>query len=299
MKKTFRLSHFIFLISHFAFLISPAQLPDTDIWLLDVSDSAGVIKLSNPVNITSRKGYDNQPAFSPDGKYILFTSIRDSSQQSDIYKYDLKTKQTTQFTNTPTSEYSPTFMPGGKVISVVMVEEDSSQRLWRFPLKGGKHTCVLPNVDSVGYHCWLSKNEAGVFILTQPFTLQLAHIQSGVYPKILADSIGRTIKPGKSSRSMYYTEKTRDDKNQLCHFNYPGLHTRKLPLIIDGEDFTMYDLHKEQIVYSQGTKLFTAVVYDNNSKKEIADLSSLGIKNITRIAISPDGKRMAVVCTSN
>src|SRR3989304_1572957 len=111
-----------------------AQLPDTDIWLLDIKDSAEQISFHHPVNITNRKGYDNQPVFSPNGKYILYSSQPDSGCATDIYKYDLKTKTITQFTKTQTSEYSPTFMPDGKNISVVMVEKDSVQRLWKFPL---------------------------------------------------------------------------------------------------------------------------------------------------------------------
>src|SRR6266566_3120871 len=100
------------------------QLPESDIWLLDIKDSAGTVSFQNPVNITNRKGYDNQPAFSPDGTFILYTRYDDSTKQSDIYKYDIKTKARTQFTKTLTSEYSPTFMPDGKNISVVMVEKD-------------------------------------------------------------------------------------------------------------------------------------------------------------------------------
>ena len=294
MSKYFLFSFLFSLFSSFSF----SQLPDTDIWLLDISDSAGQIKLSNPQNITKRKGYDNQPAFSPDGKYILFTSVRDSSQQADIYKYDLKTKQTTQFTKTATSEYSPTFMPDGKNISVVMVEKDSAQRLWKFPIKGGAPSCIMENVDSVGYHCWYNKNTLGIFILTNPFTLQIVNTKSQ-RPFIVADSIGRCIKMTSYNSIMCFTVKTKEDKNQFAQFILPGYGTSKLNLIIEGEDYTIYDYYKMNIVYSFGTKLFLANIGENNSKKEINDFSFLGIKNIARIAISADGKKMAIVCTTN
>ena len=134
-----------------------SQLPDCDIWLLDIKDSAGTISCSHPQNITNRKGYDYQPVFSPDGKYILYSSQRDSGGPTDIFKYDLTTKKTSQFTKTPTSEYSPTFMPDGKNISVVMVEPDSTQRLWKFPVNGDEPSLVMKGIDSIGYHCWFTK----------------------------------------------------------------------------------------------------------------------------------------------
>ena len=155
-----------------------AQLPDCDIFLLDIKDSAGQISFRNPVNITNRKGYDNQPAFSPDGKYLLYSSQKDSAGQTDILKYDLQSKTISPFTKTPTSEYSPTFTPDGKSISVVMVESDSAQRLWKFPLAGGEPTCVMKNVASVGYHAWINKDSVALFILTKRSEEHTSELQS-------------------------------------------------------------------------------------------------------------------------
>ena len=43
---------------------------------------------------------------------------------------------TTRVTNTPESEYSPTVTPDGAHISVIRVEADGTQRLWRFTIDG-------------------------------------------------------------------------------------------------------------------------------------------------------------------
>ncbi len=108
------MQRFIFIIFIFLSINCFAQLPNTDIWLLDIKATNDTIILTNPINITNRTGYDNQPSFSPDGETILYTSMRDG-KQTDIYKYDLKTKKITQFTNTSTSEYSPNVMPDKKI----------------------------------------------------------------------------------------------------------------------------------------------------------------------------------------
>ena len=74
----------------FTFSVS-AQLPETDIWLFKIEKKEGKYNYASPLNITHRKGYDNQPAFSPDGKSILYVCI-DSTNQADIYQYSVSKK---------------------------------------------------------------------------------------------------------------------------------------------------------------------------------------------------------------
>src|ERR1041384_5315433 len=132
----------------------PAPPPASDIFVLEVGTKKNKKtkevepKFSEPKKITDYAGYNNQPFFLPDGHRILYTSIRNG--QADVYQYDLKNGQTTQVTNTPESEYSPTLMPDGKNISVVRVEKDGTQRLWKFPLAGGPPSLLLSHVKPVG-----------------------------------------------------------------------------------------------------------------------------------------------------
>jgi Tol biopolymer transport system component len=124
-----------------------AQMPDTDIWLFDLEQKGDSFILSKGMNITDRPGYDNQPSFSPDGKFIYYTSYRDG--QADIYRYELASNIVKPFCQTPESEYSPTVTPDGKFVSVVRVEKDSAQRLWKFPVAGGPPLLVFKNIDSI------------------------------------------------------------------------------------------------------------------------------------------------------
>jgi dipeptidyl aminopeptidase/acylaminoacyl peptidase len=272
-----------------------AQLPNTDIWLLDVKANKDTVILSNPVNITSRAGYDNQPAFSPDGKYILYTSIRDE-KQSDIYKYDLKSKRTSQFTNTPTtSEYSPTFMPDGKNISVVMVEPDSAQRLWKFPVKGGTPSLIMDKVDSIGYHCWLDSNNIALFLITSPFQLVFTNIKTQKSMTIVHDTICRGMNLQKvfdtspyfiyAYKRTFYAVDIKTNKHfPLCNKNYPG------------EDFCF--ITPSNLIMPEGAKLYRNYTRFADSGKDwtlTADLSGYGFKKITRIAVSPDGSKIAIV----
>ncbi|MCW3085646.1 MAG: hypothetical protein JWP12_3012 [Bacteroidetes bacterium] len=274
-----------------------AQLPNTDIWLLDIKAEKDTIILSNPVNITNRVGYDNQPSFSADGNSILYTSIRDE-KQSDIYTYNIKTKTTTQFTNTPTtSEYSPNFTPDGKNISVVMVEPDSAQRLWKFPLKGGAPQLVMDKVDSIGYYCWLDNTHAALFLITTPFKFIITDLTTQESTAPIRDTIGRS----------FHLVKTKDEKKFFYSY-YRGIYSLNLTgkketrcetiKRFEGEDFCFIEPHK--IIMGDGPKLYlNNFKLSNDDGKldwtELSDLSKYGIKKITRIAISPDGKKMAIV----
>ena len=123
----------------------------------------GKVEIGKPINISNSPGYDNQPSFTPDGAAVLFTSVRgerkpdpanSAATGSDIYRYDIAPARLSQVTNTPEAEYSPTVTPDGRHISVIRVEGDGTQRLWRFTIEGTQPELVLRDVKPVGYHAW-------------------------------------------------------------------------------------------------------------------------------------------------
>jgi len=84
---------------------SPAATPAaSDIVIVDVKKrhdyktNTDDVSFGEPKKITDFLGYNNQPFFLPDGKSILYTSIR--NKQADIYRYDVESGKTTQVTDT-------------------------------------------------------------------------------------------------------------------------------------------------------------------------------------------------------
>ena len=162
--------------------------PATEVFYATVSNAAGIESI---VNISNNPGYDNQPSFLPDGSAILFSSNRDG-KQTDIYRYDIATKTLTQLTKTPEAEYSPTVTPDKRTFSVIRVEADGTQRLWRFDLDGSNPRLVLENVKPVGYHVWLDATHLALFVLGSPATLQVADTTTGT-AEVVSTGIGRTL----------------------------------------------------------------------------------------------------------
>ena len=185
-------------------LAAQAGPPATDIYLVRLRGAGGGAISDPPVNLTQRAGYDNQPAFTADGRALLYTSIRDDGQ-ADTYRLDLASRTSTRLTDTPESEYSPTPMPAGGGFSVVRVERDSAQRLWAFNAEGRAPVLLLPGIAPVGYHLWLDDHTLALFVLGSPNSLQIADTQLGT-GRTIAHDIGRSLQrvPG-SSRFSFLT----------------------------------------------------------------------------------------------
>ncbi|HVQ30631.1 MAG TPA: hypothetical protein VMV21_13670, partial [Vicinamibacteria bacterium] len=174
-----------------------AEPPATDIYLFGLQSRGGQPVLSPPRQVTDHAGYDNQPAFSPDGRTLYFTSF--ASGQTDIQRYDLDRGQAEAVARTPESEYSPLPMPGGG-LSVVRAEADGTQRLWRLS-EGQPPELLLPDVKPVGYHAWGDASTLVLFVLGEPPTLQVVDRHQGK-PEVVAKDVGRCLRPVPNRRAV-------------------------------------------------------------------------------------------------
>ncbi len=267
-----------------------ATPPASDIFILDVANRNGKMKLGQPVKITNYAGYNNQPSFMPDGQSILYTSIRD--KQADIYRYDIRAVTTTQVTKTPESEYSPTLMPDGKSISVVRVEADGTQRLWKFPLDGGSPTLILEQIKPVGYHLWIDDHTLALFILGKPNTLQLADLRTGK-AEVIRDNPGRILRRIPHENKFSYVHKVSDQNWLIESFDLKAKAVATIIQTFPGvEDYAWTPAG--DLLMANGAKLFIRMKSDW-AWQQIADYSNAGMKGITRIAVSPKGDRIAFV----
>lgn len=202
------------------------------------------MEFGEPMNITHREGYDNQPFFMPDGKTILYVSVRED-KQADIYKYNIKRCKSKRLTKTPEDEYSPTLMPDKKHFSVVRVEKDSTQRLWKFDLKGRHPELILPNIKGVGYHAWRSDSEVVLFMLGDTFRLDMVNIRTGEVTHI-DKQVGRCVQVAYMNWAIFYVSKKDSvwylmERTRLFSDNPKVKPQRLAPLPKGIEDFAVDD----------------------------------------------------------
>ena len=278
---------------------SPAATPGfSDIFIVEVKNERGGMRFSQPVKITTFAGYNNQPSFLPDGRSILYTSIRD--KQADIYRYDIRSGATSQITNTPESEYSPTLMPDGKNISVVRVEADGTQRLWKFPLAGGQPSLILEQTKPVGYHFWIDDHTLALFILGakgNPNTLQIVDVPTEK-AEIVAENPGRILRLIPHQNRLSFVHKISDQEWIIKAFDLKTRNIATLTKTFPGvEDYAWTPTG--MLVMAKDARLFKWNPAVDQDWQQIADFSQAGLKRITRIAVSPKGDRIAMVALQN
>lgn len=269
-----------------------APPPDTEIFLAPL-EPGGVV--GAPVNITHSPGYDNQPAFTPDGRSVLFTSIRGGTQ-SDIYRYDIGSGATARVTETMESEYSATVTPDGGHISVIRVEADGTQRLWRFTTEGRSPELVLTDVKPVGYHAWADAHTLVLFVLGSPATLQIADTATG-RASVLVTGINRSIQRMPNG-SISFVQKIGEGAAATLSIRELDPATKRITPLVDA----VAGAREADVAWTPDGLLLMAdkdVLYGwsrgQAAWRRVADLAALGLHGVSRIAVSPQGDRIAFV----
>jgi len=272
---------------------SPAALPPaSDIYLVQLQTKGGELKLGQPNKITDWNGYNNQPFFLPDNKSIFYTSIR-ADKQADIYRYNLEQQANERLTFDPESEFSPTLTPDGKFFSVIRVEADNTQRLWKFPLDKVSPVLVLKDIKPVGYHCWIDQNTVALFILGQPNTLQIVDVNTGK-AEVLAQNIGRTLRLIPKQAKLSFVHKV---SNQEWLIESLDLKTRQISTVIKtlpgSEDYAWTP--GGVLLATKEAKIYKWDPQKDSDWVQLSDFSGIGLKTLTRLAVSPKSDWLAVV----
>ena len=262
--------------------------PATDLWLAPMVEGAPVPERA--VNLTDRDGYDNQPSFSPDGQRILYTSFRDG--QTDIFRIDVATKTIRQVTHTPESEYSPAVMPDGEGISVVRVEADGTQRLWAFARDGSAPRLVLADVAPVGYYAWADDHTLVLFVLGDPPTLQIADTRTGL-AETRVHAVGRSIRRIPGTREVSFIRKRSEDYWGVRALDVATRAVRPIGPTLPGREDHAWT-PDGRLLMADGAVLYR---WDTLTRTwhPLADFSALGVTNITRLAVHPEGRLLAFV----
>jgi hypothetical protein len=269
-----------------------AQAPNTDIYLAALARHGDSLVIAGAENITRRAGYDNQPSFLPDGSGLLYTVI-DANGQADVWRYDIGSRRTSRVTASPESEYSPTVMPGGSRLSVIRVERDSTQRLWSFALDGSDPQLLLPALQPVGYHAWLGPDRLVAYVLGTPSTLHVID-RDGRNDEVRARDVGRALQriPGQGWYSF-----TRRDSTRAAWIVAQPLEGGPLAPLIRAPSDDEYHVWTPEGALLSATR--GAIVRWNGrtgADGEWLPIATIpGVKNISRLAVSPDGRWLAFV----
>jgi dipeptidyl aminopeptidase/acylaminoacyl peptidase len=266
---------------------------------LPFAGSADALRSATPQPVATERGYENQPFFSNDGRAILFTANRDR-KQTDIYEFDRIARRIRQLVATPEAEYSATITPDGAGFSVIRVEADGTQRLWRFDRNGTNPRVVLTDIKPVGYHAWIDENRLVLFVLGQPPTLQLASVATGK-AEIKARDIGRSLHRMADRRSVSFVQREADGEHWVKALEpASGAIT---PIVRAAPGSTARDcawLPDGTLLMSSGTRILAHRPSASAKPADVVwhdvfDAAAHQLGDVTRMAVAPDGKTLAIV----
>lgn len=277
--------------------------PNTNVYLFDlVTTDSGSYNLTQPKFLTNfnASGYNNQPTFINNDEMMLTVQVP-GEKQTDFYHLDLTNKVKTRFTGTYESEYSAEYIPQLRdkelnfQISCVRVatDENQTQYLWKYPYdRSNEGEAILEDLTGVGYYAWSSLTKLALFIVGEPHTLVAVDLATNDQVTITS-KVGRCLRRF-SNGDIAFVHMIDEKTWLLKRLNMSTYQPELITAMLEGvEDFTI--LEDGTVLMAQGSKIYKFNRAKDISWKEIADLSRLGLRNISRMAVNPDGNKIALV----
>lgn len=254
---------------------------ETEVYLLDLTKD-----LDSPINISQNPGYDNQPSFW-DNDHLLYTRTR--TGQTDIVRYNLNSKKTEWLCDTPQgSEYSPLRIPDSEAFSAIRLDTTGFQRLYRYTEDGKSELLFSPL--KIGYHHWVSDNTLLCTVLVEDY-MNLMLVQPNSSAKLITEKVGRSLhRIPKSSQLSFIQQK--EGRSILSSIDLTTQNIQTLLPLPEGVQDVAW-LASGTLIFAQGNTLFQ---WDPNTSSGIQVWKKLSrINNISRLALSPNGKLLALV----
>ena len=267
----------------------------TEIYLFDLKEQENTITIKNPINISNNDGYDNQPSFTEDGLGVLFTSFRD--EQSDISKYFIEENYRVWLTNTEESEFSPMPVPGKKkYFSCVRLNKDETQYVYKYSYKKKPPELLIPNLK-VGYYLWFNDKSLISFVIDDIETLQVTNFKYDIrYP--IQSNIGRSLNKIPESaglgNDLVSFISLDHEVPEIYSINPLNSETKYIvDALTDAQDITW--TVKGSLLMGKDNKIYKFHPGIDKDWKPIIIESEFSFNGISRLAISPDGTKLAVV----
>ncbi len=284
----------------------PALEYRTDIWLVEMETSTDSVSLGEPSNITPRRGYDNQPKYLLDGSGLLFSVgivVEDMEMRTDIFLHDLASGEQRKMTDTEESEYSPIPMPAGRGFSVVRLEGDGTSRLWFVDDQGDNTEVILPDTVAVNYYNWIDANRiallAGVPVSGEEkepwrIMLQIGYVNYGeTRPVVEMPKFSRALQLKPESNLLTVIRENEAGEKELSLLDLDSLEFSTLVKTLQGSHFGDFVWTKDPFLLMADDRVVYRLA--GEGWVMVRDYTDVLPGPITRLAVSPDNKQLAMV----
>ena len=276
-------------------VLAPLGPPQPDIYLAELSVFDGLHYLGPLQNVTNRPyTYDAQPAFTPDGRSLMYTTehVSRDAAQTEIHRYYLTSRRETRITRTDASEYAPVPIPGDRAFSAIRVEADSTQRVWRFTMEGMDGETLLGNLNAVEYHAWGSETAMLLYLRGEPPTVRIANLTTGE-SEVVASGVGRSLNKIPNRNAWSFVERVTASEAWISEVNIATHEVRRVMRTVGGGELHAWT-PEGVLLMTSGSRIYQWDSEVDRDWRRIADLADMGI-TLSGIAVSPDGTRIALV----
>jgi ketosteroid isomerase-like protein len=279
-----------------------AQINDSEVWVGSLDLSGGSFAISNLVNISKHPGYDNQPAFFPDGR-LVFTSqiafLDETGHAVQAMIHDFASGATVPvagalgFSPTPAADGSLMLLRDGHVV----LHEASGNET---ALTGTKDAGYFARFDDRTWVLYMNDKQRRIVVYDATTkALDTMAIGAATAPIRI---------PGKRAVTFVAAEPFPAPEGDAAKSAPPRtLHLRQLD--VDSRRITTlaavpFATSGNHVWTSRGTLLMASghTIYEWNPAhpdewRKAAEIDNPELQGLTRIALSPRGDRIALVST--
>lgn len=275
----------------FGSVINAQPSSNTEVYVFDIITSNSKFTLSGFKNVSNDSGYDSQPSFYGDN-ILLYAG--NNQGQTDIISYNLTTeeKHVVNREITPGGEYSPQRIPLSKSIAAVRLDPDGLQRLYNYDPLTGKNEILIEDLQ-IAYFAFYDQYKLLSSVLSNDMLdLVISDLMTKTNDTLLKNS-GRSIHKA-FGHNMSYTminENTNQEIYLLKMSDRKSTFLCELPSGV--QDYAW--LSKTNLVIGSGSHLYQYDITNNDGWQKLVSLEEYQISNISRLTISNDGSKLALV----
>jgi Tol biopolymer transport system component len=268
-----------------------AQASDSEVFLFSIEKKDGKFMLAGGKNITNNPGYDNQPSFSLDDHSLLFTSNRNGNN-FDIYEYNLADDKVSPIITSENGEYTAKELDKN---TITFVREGPGQAMTviKYDRRTKKETAAFKVKEPIAYYAFNKNGDALVWI-RYAFMMHWVNEEKSIN-KFVADYAQPSV-PHLIPKTDKFSFMQRQPNDELWIKEFDPKTQAIRPIIQSKDGKKDYCWMPDgSLLVGSGTKLFRFDEKTGRDWELLADLGEFGIKEITRLSVSFDGKHLALV----
>ena len=275
----------------FLTVISLKAQENTEIFVFDIATSENGLELSNMKNISNDEGYDNQPFFQ-DNNSVVFAGNNNSS--IDIATVSLSDyKKEFYYQKTNGGEFSPQSIPDSRLIAAVRLDTSGLQRLYSYNSQTKNSEALIQDIPVAYFSFYDASHLLASVLAEEKLDLIFLNLKNNTHQPIVKNS-GRSLSKIPKKEAMSYTASNEDGYLDIFQLDVKDLQSYficELPLGI--QDYAW--LNDSQLIVGSNTSILMYDLFGDGEWEKVGDVGEFKIKSITRLAVSPNGKKIALV----